>query len=151
MRVPVWIGGEIGAWALVDDDFAEAQRRWHLGPDGYVGSWLTVGRLHMHRVVLGLQKGDALEGDHINGDKLDNRRSNLRALTRAQNAQNRPAQHGVRGVSRAGRKWRVQIGLDGRNHHVGMFSTEEEAAVAAADWYAEHVPFANPERHRAAT
>ena len=51
---------------------------------------------YLHREVLGLTPGDGLETDHRNGDRLDNRRSNLRVATRAQNAQNVPARSGYR-------------------------------------------------------
>jgi hypothetical protein len=144
------------AYTLVDDDQAHlAQYRWTLDKDGYVIAGPHRGvKLRMHRVVLGLEKGDGLEGDHINGDRLDNRRANLRAATRQQNGQNVPAKHGVRGVTfdpdrDSPCKWRVRIGLAGRAWHVGWFATEAEAAQAADAWYAEHMPFANLERHRA--
>lgn len=129
---------------------------WHLDPDGYViGSAGRGKRIALHRLVLELEPGDGLEADHIDGDKLNNRRSNLRIATRQQNGQNVPAKRGHRGVTfdpsrRTRRCWRVRIGLAGRYHHVGWFATEAEAETAAAAWYAEHVPFSNPERHRAA-
>lgn len=156
MEIPVRSKGVVVAYALVDDDQAHlARNRWTLDRDGYVmaGPRRDV-KLRMHRVVLGLVKGDGLEGDHINGDRLDNRRANLRVATRQQNGQNVPAKRGVRGVSfdpsrPTTRSWRVRIGLGGRMRHVGWFDTEEEAAVVAAAWYAEHMPFSNPDRHRA--
>lgn len=42
---------------------------------------------YLHREILGLAHGDGIEGDHENGDTLDNRRTNLRRATRSQNAQ----------------------------------------------------------------
>jgi hypothetical protein len=156
--LPVRRGGEIVAQTLVDwGDFDRARLyRWKLDSDGYVRVQPRRGaRIALHRLVLGLEPGDGLEGDHISGDKLDNRRSNLRVATRAQNGQNVPAKRGHRGVTfdasrRTTRCWRVRIGLAGHYHHVGWVDTEAEAAAAADAWYAEHMPFANPERHRAA-
>jgi hypothetical protein len=58
-------------------------RAWFFTPDGYaMGSH---GRDHamMHREILRLAAGDPRQVDQINGDGLDNRRSNLRLATRA--------------------------------------------------------------------
>ena len=157
-RVPVRRGGRVVGHALVDwEDFDHVRRyRWTLDRDGYPRAAPRRGVKHsMHRLILGLVPGDGLEGDHVNGDPLDNRRANLRVATRAQNGQNVPAKRGFRGVvwdpSRpTSRSWRVRPRLNGRSIHVGWFETEEEAAEAATRWYAENMPFANPERHRAA-
>ena len=46
------------------------------------------GTILMHRELLGLKKGNKLDGEHKNGDSLDNRRDNLRTATRAQNMAN---------------------------------------------------------------
>jgi|SRR5690554_489720 len=56
----------------------------------------------MHRMVLGLKKGDGKIVDHINGDGLDNRKSNLRLVTPQENAVNvktgRGNESGYKGV-----------------------------------------------------
>ena len=61
----------------------------------------------MHRVVMDAPKG--MDVDHINGDRLDNRKENLRICTRAQNSQNkklrRDSQSGYKGVY----EWRPYI------------------------------------------
>lgn len=43
----------------------------------------------MHREILGLERGDGLYGDHINGDTLDNRKANLRPVDNATNIASR--------------------------------------------------------------
>ena len=43
----------------------------------------------MHREILGLSRGDGIEVDHINRNPLDNRRCNLRIVTRKENCANR--------------------------------------------------------------
>jgi hypothetical protein len=100
--------------------------------------------IHMHRVLLDLPDGCGLETDHINGDGLDNRKSNLRACTRAENGQNQRAQSGFRGVSwRSDRqRWRAKAMLGGCLYHLGHYTTAEEAHRVVEAWRAEHMPFA---------
>lgn len=90
----------------------------------------------MHREILGEQCA-GFEVDHINGNRLNNRRENLRIATRSQNASNRPKYYssglskykGVRKVK--GRsKWSARIFVDGKEIHLGQYETEEEAAMA---------------------
>jgi HNH endonuclease len=80
---------------------------------------------------------DAGEIDHINGDCLDNRRENLRKATRSQNMANQPKIGGTwsshyKGVTwfKQRQKWRAQIKIEGRNHHLGLFINEDDAAKA---------------------
>lgn len=77
------------------------------------------------------------EVDHINGDRTDNRISNLRAVSRLLNAQNirtlnRKNTSGFTGVSFAKDKgkWVVRIKTPGKYRHVGYFSSKEEAGAA---------------------
>jgi len=84
--------------------------------------------------------------DHINGDKLDNRRANLRIATAFENAQNRHVARGAsshRGVvwHKGAGKWMAQAHLAGVQHYLGLFDREEDAAKAAAAFRAEHMPF----------
>lgn len=83
----------------------------------------------MHRVIMNALTGDEI--DHINGNTLDNRRINLRVVTRSQNVQNsRPQKGKYKGVSlRKGKgRWRARIMLNGKLIHLGDFKTAEEAA-----------------------
>lgn len=153
--------GSVCAWAVVDvADFPHLSARpWCLSPNGYaLGGFRHLkhgGRITMHRFVLGLEPGDGLEVDHINRNRLDNRRANLRICTRAENGQNVPGRPGAasrfRGVfystdAYRTKPWRARVRLNGRNVHVGYFASEEEAGVAAAEWRAENMPFAVEER-----
>jgi hypothetical protein len=87
----------------------------------------------MHRFITDASPG--LQIDHIDGDGLNNTRSNLRLATHAQNGQNSRKQvnntSGYIGVSREGKsKWRAQIRVDGSKTYLGSFETAEEAAEA---------------------
>ena len=77
-----------------------------------------------------------LEVDHINGDKLDNRASNLRMVSKSGNAcgyqKERGGSSNYRGVSyrRDRNKWTAYVNKNGTRHRVGCFDTEVEAAKA---------------------
>ena len=132
-----------GAVAVVDDaDYEDLMRyRWCLNAQGYaVRGYRRDGVKHqvrMHRAVVG-PACDGFEVDHINGNKLDNRRSNLRIATRSQNAVNIPvAPHSsiYRGVRMAkGRgMWTARICVNRKQIHLGQYKTEIEAARAYND------------------
>lgn len=74
--------------------------------------------------------------DHINGDKWDNRISNLREATNQQNAANSPLRNdntsgfkGVRKARTAGKWWAI-IYFDGREKYLGTYDTPEDAHKA---------------------
>ena len=127
------------------------QWRWQFA-SGYAvrSTWRNGKRVmyRMHREILGLRFDDGLEADHINLDRLDNRRENLRIVTPAQNKQNTRSR--PRGRSRfrgvywhaANQKWVAQVRLNGKSNYLGSFSDEAEAAGAAARFREEHMPFA---------
>jgi hypothetical protein len=128
--------------------------RWFMNRNGYAARQETIGpkkqrTVLMARVILGLEHGDKRQTDHISRDKLDNRRCNLRIVTKAQNAQNRMRTDGIskhRGVTLAKRvkkrPWQAYGAVNGKMTHVGYFATEDEAADAARAWRRIHLPFA---------
>lgn len=93
--------------------------------------------LHLHRVILirmlGRDLADSEYCDHINGDGLDNRRSNLRLATHAENECNQRRHSnntsGYKGVSlhKATQKWRASISINGIRKHLGLFDTAQDA------------------------
>lgn len=87
----------------------------------------------LHRILMG--DPQSLQVDHINGDPLDCRRSNLRLVTGAQNRGNTKARAGTsrfKGVhrDRRTRSWTAAINFGGRVRRLGSFATEEDAARA---------------------
>ncbi len=95
--------------------------------------------MYMHRLIMGAPVG--VEVDHINGDGLDNRRSNLRLCTRSQNQGNQGKLMGqggaqptsqYRGVTwnKAHRRWVAQIHSNRKNIFLGHFQCEVDAAKA---------------------
>lgn len=94
--------------------------------------------IRMHRIIMQLKRGDSKEVDHINGNGLDNRRSNLRTCTRQQNQFNSRPRIGTskyKGVTwfeingKYG-KWCAKIRKSGKTTHLGYFKDEIEAAKA---------------------
>lgn len=88
----------------------------------------------MHRLILDVRS--KMDIDHINGDGLDNRRCNLRVVSRADNLINTGAfsssKSGVRGVCwyPAYSKWRAYIMVDRKTKTLGYFDLIEDAAAA---------------------
>ena len=69
--------------------------------------------------------------DHINGNRLDNRKANLRVCTHAQNMRNRALAGGRwKGLCKDRGRWRVVVVVDRKRHRIGTFDTQEEAARA---------------------
>lgn len=131
-----------GATFLVDDDVAEraSHLTWRLDKYGYVMRKTTVrGKkartVFLHREVIGCSDSSVLV-DHCDGNKLDNRRENLRLASISQNAQNRPKKPGCssvfRGVtwSQRCRRWLARIKANDRTIHLGSFIDEHEAGHA---------------------
>lgn len=99
------------------------------------------GTTRMHRAIIDAPNGMVV--DHINGDSLDNRRSNLRLATSQENNRNAKKAAGkmrvmssqYKGLSRVkdglrSKKWRAMLAIDRKRIHLGHFNTEEEAARA---------------------
>jgi hypothetical protein len=133
-----------GEIALVDNEDAERVRqyRWRMRrEDGYVKARGPCRHLWLHRFVMGLPNGNPLDVDHRDGNRLDNRKHNLRPATRSQNGANRKPNSGrktsrFKGVSWYKRdgKWAADIqwrtaGIKG-GKRLGYFETEIEAAEA---------------------
>ena len=143
-----------GKETVVDDaDFDYLnQHKWFCVYIGYAPKYPYAFRkvngkaITMHRFLLAPEKGFVI--DHVNGDGLDNRRSNLRVCTQRQNTYNRrpnrSSRSGIKGVSfstaNPSKPWVAVIGKPRR--YLGSFRTKEEAgqtyAAAALEMYDQY-------------
>jgi hypothetical protein len=130
--------------AFLDYDPATGEFRWRasgavagsLNPGGYLQIKRNHRMLSAHRLAWLMVHGEPVppEIDHINGDRRDNRISNLRAASRADNQANsktrRDSLTGIKGVYPNGNRFGAQIWHNGQRHYLGMFATVEEASAA---------------------
>lgn len=134
---------------LVDDDVWEwaSKVRWGLIKNKlYIVRGQTIKRKLqptklLHREIMGLQYGDRRQVDHIDGNPLNNQRSNLRIASRIENTRyqkkmltkaGRPTSSRYKGVSWDAKRhrWQARFGLKGKTLHLGRFAIEEDAARA---------------------
>lgn len=131
-------------------------RSWYITNNGYVQHFVWRGRSYrptmvrtlFHRELMDTPQG--LVCDHINGDPLDNRRSNLRICTQKDNVRNsrhrRTAKKsnykGIVKTDKIKKPFLARIKVDGKPIHLGYFVTELEAAgaydVAAKLYFGEY-------------
>ena len=120
-----------GAVAVVDEEEypkLASMGRWHLSDNGYavIRNRVRSGEkktIRMHRVVNNTP--EHLITDHLNNNKLDNRKANLRACTHVENARNRKDIVGVCWDNSKG-KWMARY----RSQFYGRYDTKEEAVRA---------------------
>jgi hypothetical protein len=135
-----------GQFAKVDDaDFEWLnQWKWYAAKTHNGRQWMAcrdfknkTGSKHisMHRLILGLID-PRIEGEHKDGDSLNNQRCNLRPATKSQNQfnTNRSTRNtsGYKGVSfdRPRGKWKAAIKIDGKSKYLGSYGSPQEAADA---------------------
>jgi hypothetical protein len=136
-----------GLVAIVDDeDFAELSQHNWCAANGYaLRRVMVAGVSHtvfMHRYLMA--PPDGMFVDHINGNRADNRRENLRVVTKLQNCHNMRSSRNqkkgkFKGVSwypgKGGGRWRAWIRVpgakpQGRSKYLGSFGSADQAALA---------------------
>lgn len=148
VTLPVFLRGEVVAHTLVDADAPDVvfSTRWQLHRLGYVRGCFGGKPCYLHRVIL----SGVAEVDHINENKLDNRRANLRQASRADNIHNVSPPSGNnphRGVYRRGpNSFRVGIMVGRKQHWVGSFKSLEQAINARTAAEKEHFGEFAPDR-----
>lgn len=130
-----------GKFAQVDDEDFERlnQYNWYFNC-GYAMRHLydpitqKTTKMRMHREIMKAPKG--IDVDHINGNRLDNRRENLRLDPDRKNTQNqglsKNSTSGYKGVSwsKASSCWVARIKVKNKKIHLGLFDTLTDAAKA---------------------
>lgn len=103
---------------------------------------MSNGVIQMQRQILGLEQGDKRKGDHADGNTLDNRRSNLRIATHAQNRANSRTScaSGLKGAyfKKASKRWQGQIRVNGVCLNLGYYDSAAEAHAAYTRAAKEH-------------
>ena len=129
-----------GKYAIVDDNDYAYLSQWNWNCNKNNRAFYAVrtvnhsGKMNMHRQLIGDVEGKVC--DHINGDGLDNRRSNLRHATHSENMRNRKLNlnntTGYKVVSWRPKpnKWESSIRVNGKYRYLGRFSTLMEASEA---------------------
>jgi len=129
-----------GKVAIVDDDDYEylSKNNWYFS-GGYAKKATSrkSGKhtiVRMHRVIMDAPIG--VDVDHRDGDKLNNRKENLRLCNRSQNLANKKLgaknTSGYKGVTwfKRDKKWRAQIKHNRKAIHIGYYDNLEAAAKA---------------------
>ena len=122
--------GEEKARTLIDVEDVDRVREYKWGFNGrYVNCGIL--RISLHRFIMNAPKGKLV--DHINHNKLDNRKCNLRICTSSQNNMNRAKSSrntsGNKGVCYKPKidKWQAYITVKKQPIHLGYYNTKEEA------------------------
>jgi len=116
--------------ALVDDeDFIELSKSKWFSQGGYAYE-TTRCKTRMHQLLISCPPDKKV--DHIDRNRLNNQRSNLRVATNSQNAINKefPNRLGYRGVKHNRGKYEAQITLNNEYKYLGRFSSIHDAAKA---------------------
>jgi len=144
----IWMERGPNTFSCAENERTRVSSRWnklrsgkragHMNSNGYVVMCIEGKTIQGHRIAWALHYGEwpSDEIDHINGNKSDNRISNLRVVSPRENSQNRKRpktnSSGSIGVHyhKRSMSWHARIMVDGKRHHLGSFNTSGEASEA---------------------
>lgn len=115
--------------------------KWGIDNNGYARTWrhekLAKNKyrtvcIHMHRLIRHAPSGFVV--DHINRNKLDNRRDNLRVISRADNAINSEKVFKAKGIRKQRNRWQAFGTEKNKTVNLGYFDTKIEAMDARLNW-----------------
>lgn len=117
-------------WVSEEDWNRVREHHWYLAKNGYIWTKIDRKTVYLHRFVM--DAGPEQEVDHVNRNKLDNTRDNLRFVNHSQNAVNKIINNPYgRGATRlkSGR-YRAHIGCQGKDYNIGCYDNAADAAKA---------------------
>jgi hypothetical protein len=132
-----WIPLGHGKFTLVDDDDYEkfSRHTWCITSEGYASRTSLHKVIYLHREVIKAKAKSVV--DHLNRNRLDNRKENLRVCSQGQNIQRRgkfkkASTSKYKGVhwNESRKRWIAQIVIQNKNIRLGRFKDEIEAAKA---------------------
>lgn len=132
--IPLGASGKDGFALVTQQDKWVEIYKWHKSNSGYAAARIEGKLIMMHRLLLSCPEG--CEIDHINRDKLDNRRNNLRIVDRTTNSLNTNLRNtntsGYKGVSwnKSARKYSARFQYRGTDYYLGLFKDPQKAHLA---------------------
>ncbi len=125
-----------GRKAIIDkDDYHKVKGyKWYFNSNGYARATRNYKRFYLHRIITGANKNEQV--DHINRNKLDNRRKNLRICTQSENMHNARLQSnntsGYKGIDwmKDTKRWRARLKVNGVTLNLGIFTDKKNAYKA---------------------
>lgn len=131
----VFKNGEIYRW--YDSNGRKIKNpKWKLIPnvdnnDGYNRIGINGKLIFRHRIMCNTFKNldldnNKIQVDHIDGNRINNNINNLRIVNNQQNSFNRTQAKGY-SFNKRNKKWHAEICLNGKTHHLGCYTTEEDA------------------------
>lgn len=115
--------------------------KWHLTGHGYAACKFNGKNLKLHHFILGKKPNKGYDVDHINRNRLDNRISNLRIVTRSENLRN----NGNSNIHwrKEFNSWAAQVTRNYKKIHLGLFKEKNEALIAVAQFKQKEYEISN--------
>lgn len=114
------------------EDFDKISKHcWRLNETGYVITSIKGHKVRIHNLILNRDTSNPnIVCDHVNRNKLDNRKENLRIVTQKENNLNKnPKQNYGKGYTKRKNKWQVYTTINGKFKHICYCDTEKQAKL----------------------